>query len=313
MTALASPAAFDVKNEAKDVLPTIHTLNNLEHAPRLPVDLALLLIEIRKNLEWTTRSFNTALLGGISDTSLNPVRGNLIAEEGEIFAEVSGDGTKASVRITPSTREKIMVDNNMHERFNTSQPFMPSMTDPLWTPPGLNDPFMKVDATAEVTRERGWPANFNMPWTYGRFGQGVNGDLHDCKNLPEDVEDLFLRFINAARETRVSIMGVMASNLPNGGYASLAISESDMELRFFRKQRLAYATFFTCGNSNPRPALDKIHQSFDAGVTRVDGYVRGRDVPYMYEGTIVRGGNNQTIWKDKPFRQDDQLMFGDRA
>jgi S-adenosylmethionine/arginine decarboxylase-like enzyme len=313
MNATPTTAAFDVQREPGKVLPTEYRLNNLQSAPRLPVDLALVMIEVRKALNWTTRSFNTKLLEGISEKSLNPVEGVLTAEEGTMRAFVNAAGSQARVFVFPELHTDVPVQGEMRDIFTTSQPFMPSMTDPLWTPPGLDDPFMKADPNADVSRERGWPTNYAMPWSYGRFGQAVNGDLHDCRNLPDGPEDLFLRFIDAAKQIRVSIMGVMSSSLPTGGYASLAISESDMELKFFRPQRLAYATFFTCGNSNPRPAIDVLHRSFAAGVTQVDAYARGRDVQFSYEGAIVRGGTGRTVWKDSPVHTDNQLLFGNDA
>ncbi len=300
MNASLSVAAFDVQHELGNVLPTDYRLNNLQSAPRLPVDLALVMIEMRKKMGWTTELINCALLDGIGEGTKNPVTGKIVAPEGSIEAFVDADGTSAIVRITPSNESDIVGESDVRSMIETSVPFMPSMTDPAWNQPGLSDPFMRKDAQSQDPRsaEMGWPEEYVMPEGYMRMGQAVNGELWECTNLPDNPESMFLGLINAARETRVSIMGVIFKREGRKLHGSLAISESDMELVAYPDERFAQASFFTCGNSNPRPSLDYLHTAFDAAITHVEGYVRGRAIDFRYPGMLVRGGTRTTVWQE---------------
>ncbi len=310
MNASLTTAAFDVSTESRNLESISYTLENLSSSPRLPVDLTLVMIEIRKKLGWTTELINSTLLEGIGEGSLNPVSGKLIALEGSIEAFVLADGTAATIRIHPShTTIESINESEVRQMIESSTPFVPSMTDPTWTQPGLDDPFMRKDPQSQDPRsaEIGWPENYVMPEKYMRMGQEVNGDLWECVNLPDDPESMFMAMINAARETRVSIMGAIFQRFGRNLHGSLAISESDMELVVYPDDRFAQASFFTCGNSNPRPSLDYLHTAFDAAITHVRGFVRGRAVPFSYVGIAVRGGSGSTVWQGA-VENDNELI-----
>jgi len=276
------------------------------------VDLVLVLMQIRKKLGWTTLSLQGALHEGIGEGLLNPAEGNLVASQGSLHAVVNKEGTAAKIKIVPNeSLDRPLNPTELRSMLEEAQPFMPPMNDKLWTPPGLDDPFMKVDPDPDaISPERGWPQGFKMPWTYARMGQEVNGDFYGCTDLPTEPEQLFLQMIEAARSTRVSIMGVFAANDAMGrGRVSLTINESEMTLLTFPAEQAAFAIFFTCGNANPRPAIDALHRAFHAKLTKVMALVRGNDASFYYEGAL-KEADTQTQWERDPIRLMDQLCLG---
>lgn len=311
MNASATTAAFDVKKASlAHNVSFEHTVEWLDNAPRLPVDLALVLIEIRKKLGWTMQSINVTLVEGIGEHSDNPVIGTLVADEGVLSLSVDVLGLSADLSTQSINTLSYVSVNDVRLLLESSQPFMPSMTEEGWIPPGLDDPFMKQDPNEqEFSPENGWPAGFQKPEEYMRMGQGVNGDMFDCAALPEDPESFFFAMINAARETRVSIMGVMFRREGLNLHGSLAISESSMDMFVLPEYRRAYISFFTCGNSNPRPSLDYLHAAFDGDQTNVSGFVRGREVPFLYTGVLERG-MQKTVWDpvDTAAGETDEIL-----
>jgi len=290
--------AFTVEKPIGHAITFEHEIEWLLSTPRLPVDLILILIQIRKKLGWTTKSMNANLQQGIGEKTDNPLMGQLIANEGIISASVDCLGLSAEVKITAVDHVVCLSVHDLRELFELPKPFMPSMTEPGWEPPGSNDPFMPAQPERiEKSPEIGWSDGFVMPEQYMRMGQAVNADMWGCENLPHDLETMFTVMIGAAHVIRVSIMGVICTYDNEGNlHGSLAISESDMELVVYLHGKYVSASFFTCGTSNPRPAIDALHIEFDPIQTDVTAMVRGKDVPFFYKGLLLRGGQT-TVWE----------------